>query len=98
MMWRGACKEIGQDRQTHPAHSPSAAHVPHMQFSGSLLVPATEMYTFYLSSDDGSRLWLDGKLVIDHDGPVSAQNASRLYTARLSFAAAVAACIPLTQH
>jgi hypothetical protein len=26
------------------------------------------LYTFYLQSDDGSKLYLNGKLLIDHDG------------------------------
>jgi len=36
--------------------------------SGYLRVEAAGAYTFYLSSDDGSKLWLDGGLVIDNDG------------------------------
>lgn len=72
MMWHGSCKDVRQDRPTCPAHRPSTALVPQLQFSGSLLVPATEKYTFYLSSDEGSRLWLDGELVINHDGLASA--------------------------
>jgi len=31
-------------------------------------VPEDGMYTFYTASDDGSRLWLNGKLVVDNDG------------------------------
>ncbi len=34
----------------------------------SLLVPKSGFYTFHLRSDDGSRLYLDGREVIDHDG------------------------------
>ena len=33
---------------------------------GALLVPATGRYKLTLASDDGSCLWLDGRLVIDH--------------------------------
>lgn len=35
---------------------------------GWITVPAAGVYRFWLSSDDGSRLWLDERLVIDHDG------------------------------
>lgn len=43
------------------------------RYSGALVVPADEVYTFALTSDDGSRLWLDGKLVVDNDGLHSAE-------------------------
>lgn len=39
-----------------------------LRFSGFLQVPQAGQYTFFLTSDDGSRLHLDGKLVIDNDG------------------------------
>ncbi|UCC73784.1 MAG: family 20 glycosylhydrolase [Gemmatimonadota bacterium] len=38
-------------------------------FTGYLRVPADAIYTFYLTSDDGSRLIIGDALVIDHDGP-----------------------------
>jgi mono/diheme cytochrome c family protein len=37
-------------------------------FDGYLEIPQTGRYEFQLSSDDGSRLILDGKTLIDHDG------------------------------
>ncbi|MEY4567624.1 MAG: hypothetical protein RLY14_2594, partial [Planctomycetota bacterium] len=37
-------------------------------FTGTLIVPEDGDYTFILDSDDGSRLSIDGKMVIDHDG------------------------------
>lgn len=37
-------------------------------FTGTLIVPEDGEYTFILDSDDGSRLSIDGKMVIDHDG------------------------------
>ena len=36
---------------------------------GALDVPADDVYTFELTSDDGSELWIDGRRVVDHDGP-----------------------------
>ena len=38
------------------------------RFQGFVAVPRTGVWTFALSSDDGSRLWIDGELVVDNDG------------------------------
>ncbi|TQV89489.1 Calx-beta domain-containing protein [Aliikangiella coralliicola] len=38
------------------------------EFVGDVFIPAAEDVTFYLNSDDGSRLWIDGNLLIDNDG------------------------------
>jgi hexosaminidase len=40
-----------------------------LSFSGYLEIPTDGLYTFYLTSDDGSKLLIDGGLVIDNDGP-----------------------------
>ena len=37
--------------------------------TGYLYLPKDESMVFQLSSDDGSRLFIDGKMLIDHDGP-----------------------------
>jgi cytochrome c553 len=37
-------------------------------FEGTLIVPADAEYTFYLDSDDGSRLTVDGKTLLTYDG------------------------------
>ena len=37
-------------------------------FTGDFNVPAAGAYTFWLTSDDGSRLWLDDTQIIDNDG------------------------------
>lgn len=37
-------------------------------FSGYLDIPDTGVYTLFVSSDDGSFLWVDGKKVIENDG------------------------------
>lgn len=39
-----------------------------VRFNGTLTVPADGDYEFHLGSDDGSRLELDGEVVIDHWG------------------------------
>lgn len=39
-----------------------------LRFSGAIQIPKTEKYTFYTASDDGSRLYIDGKLLVDNDG------------------------------
>jgi hypothetical protein len=35
---------------------------------GMIEIPAAALYTFYLSSNDGSKLYIDGELIIDNDG------------------------------
>lgn len=39
-----------------------------LRFDGFIKVDADALYQFYLASDDGSRLWIDGEEVINHDG------------------------------
>ncbi|MCG8553808.1 MAG: alpha-L-fucosidase, partial [Proteobacteria bacterium] len=39
-----------------------------LEFRSWLRVPKTGMYRFHLSSDDGSRLWIGDKLLVDNDG------------------------------
>ena len=43
---------------------------------GWLMVETSGTYTVYLKSDDGSKLWLDGELVIDNDGAHSSRELS----------------------
>ena len=40
-------------------------------YSGWFEVPTDGVYTFALTSNDGSRLWIDDQLIIDNDGPHS---------------------------
>jgi alpha-L-fucosidase len=37
-------------------------------FDGLIKIPIDGVYTFYISSDDGSKLFIDDKMVIDNDG------------------------------
>ena len=39
-----------------------------LELTGYLDVPADGVYAFHLLSDDGSRLWIGERLVVDHDG------------------------------
>jgi hypothetical protein len=49
-----------------------------MRFSGYISIPANGAYTFYLNSDDGSKLWLDGALLVNNDGVHGAQEVSAI--------------------
>lgn len=42
-------------------------------FNGYMYLPTTGTYTFYLSSDDGSKLWVGGQQVVNNDGKHAAQ-------------------------
>lgn len=37
-----------------------------VRWSGQIVFPTSENYTFYMGGDNGFRLWIDGKLTIDH--------------------------------
>jgi hypothetical protein len=39
-----------------------------VQYNAKLLINAKGKYRFYTTSDDGSKLLIDGKLVVDNDG------------------------------
>ena len=39
-----------------------------LRFTGKLVVPRSGKYKFFIASDDGSRLYLNDKLLINHDG------------------------------
>jgi hypothetical protein len=49
-----------------------------IQYKGYIKVPSDGVYTFYLRSDDGSKLYLDGELVVDNDGSHSASTKKGL--------------------
>jgi len=51
---------------------PTVGNVPEefvgRTYSGYIRVPADEVYNYALTSDDGSRLLIDGEVVVDNDG------------------------------
>ncbi|MCK4981280.1 MAG: hypothetical protein KAS17_00080, partial [Victivallaceae bacterium] len=52
------------------------------QFEGYIDIPTSGSYTFYLNSDDGSKLWIDGALIVNNDGvktsPAEASGSTNL--------------------
>lgn len=46
-------------------------------FEGYIDVPKTERYTFYLQSDDGSKLYINGKLMIDNNNHSSIEKTGQ---------------------
>ena len=40
----------------------------YVRWTGRLKIPKDAHYTFFTESDDGSRLWIDGKVVVDNGG------------------------------
>lgn len=53
--------------------------------TGFIDIPLTGNHTFYLRSDDGSKLWIDGQLLIDNNGVhgMLEKSATRMLTAGL---------------
>jgi alpha-L-fucosidase len=39
-----------------------------LMYTGYIKVPEQGIYNFFLSSDDGSKLWIDQQLIVDNDG------------------------------
>jgi alpha-L-fucosidase len=57
-------------------------------FRGAIQIPSDGEYTFFLRSDDGSRLSIDGKQVVISDGihaPIETRGAARLKAGRHPF-------------
>jgi hypothetical protein len=52
----------------HLVTAPSLPPAFFWQYTGYLVAPTDGQYTLYITSDDGSRLWLDGNLLIENDG------------------------------
>lgn len=50
------------------------------QYTGRIEVEQAGTWTFYTESDDGSKLWVDGQLVVDNDGTHGMQTRSGTIT------------------
>lgn len=48
----------------------------YIRWTGTIRVPADGRYTFFLDSDDGSRLFIDGKPVVDNGGAHAMEEVS----------------------
>ncbi len=78
MRWVGDFEKLPDFRGLQPVANEIAAEIglpkgpreEHVAYAflGALRVQQDDMYTFRLTSDDGSRLWVDGDLLIDNDG------------------------------
>ncbi len=64
---RGTVYEISLDKII-PTHDEFA-----LSFHGSIKIEKEGEYEFFIQSNDGSRLYIDDRLVIDHDGPHGAE-------------------------
>ena len=47
-----------------------------VRFKSTLVLPDSGRYTFYTQSDDGSKILIDGKVLVDHDGYHSSSSKS----------------------
>jgi hexosaminidase len=80
--YKGSFKDTKNMTSVAPAQTfdvnnievPSAINAPTfgLQYRGYIDVPEAGIYSFYLTSDDGSVLSIDGKTVVDNDGLHSA--------------------------
>jgi|SRR5579862_1012691 len=60
----------------HTLGGKSAEENYSIRFHGGLKIEKDASYTFYVTSDDGSKLWIDDKLVVDNDGDHAADEKS----------------------
>ena len=66
-----------------------ALDVPNVRLASELYGTLGDSVTFYTSSDDGSRLWIDGTPVVDNDGihpPIERSGSIALTVPRSSVA------------
>jgi hypothetical protein len=61
-----ALAKVGDTYAIYVAAAPVKASNYSVRWSGTVEAPQTETFTFHTLSNDGVRLWVDGKLVIDN--------------------------------
>jgi hypothetical protein len=77
--WQGTWQQLPDLSQINPEESGKAerpftgvykSHPDHfaLEFTGFVKVPADGLYTFFTRSDDGSRLTIDDRVVVENDG------------------------------
>jgi hypothetical protein len=87
--WQGSWQQLPDFSQIKPAEIGKAekpatsvykSHPDNfgLEFTGLLKVPADGLYTFHTRSDDGSRLYLDDRLVVENDGTHPPREAAGL--------------------
>ncbi|WP_343328853.1 proprotein convertase P-domain-containing protein [Polaribacter staleyi] len=48
--------------------TPSDANTYSIRYTGFIKIPTTDTYTFYLNSDDGAKVYIDGNEAVSYDG------------------------------
>ncbi|MFM8330541.1 MAG: DUF1800 family protein, partial [Candidatus Methylumidiphilus sp.] len=69
-----APKALGTTKSFDLSASPSSSRFG-LSLTGYIRVPTDGVYRFYTTSDDGSRLWIGDKAVVDNDGPHAPKRA-----------------------
>ena len=68
---KGVKKDNGTMTNFIVDEAPAEDHYAY-EFTSYLDIPETAVYRFFINSDDGAKLYIDGKLLIDNDGSHSA--------------------------
>lgn len=67
-------KSTAVTTEFNPDSSPTSGHA--IRYRGFVKAPRDGLYVFYSASDDGSRVWIGDRLVVDNDGEHSFREAS----------------------
>jgi len=64
----GIASQINQPGTSSPAWPGGPNDYFAVRYNGLVIIPQDGAWTFTTESDDGSKLWIDGQLVVDNDG------------------------------